>query len=146
MFDYKSPTAITDVQKAAGGDLRHILDCVGEGVSPNFCYEVMGPSGGKYSTFLPPQEGDRKEIQASMVMAYNAYGSDYHKFGLDFAADAETYLFTSMFCEFTEGLLAQGRFQPHPVTLGEGGWEGISGGLDKLRSGVVSGTKLVFRV
>jgi hypothetical protein len=81
-----------------------------------------------------------------MVMAYNAYGSDYHKFRMDFPADADTYMFASMFCEFNEGLLAHGRFKPHSVTVGEGGWEGVSAGLDKLRSGAVSGTKLVFKV
>jgi hypothetical protein len=43
-------------------------------------------------------------------------------------------------------LLAHGRFKPHSVTVGEGGWEGVSAGLDKLRSGAVSGTKLVFKV
>jgi hypothetical protein len=92
VYDYKSPTAIADVQRAAGGDLSHILDCVGKGVSPEFCYKAMGPSGGKYSTFLFPQGENRKDIQASMVMAYNAYGSHFHKFGMDFPADADTYL------------------------------------------------------
>lgn len=81
-----------------------------------------------------------------MAMAYNAYGSHFHKFGMDFPADANTYLFASMFCEFTEGLLAQGRLKPHPVTVGEGGWEAIGAGLGKLRGGTVSGTKLVFKI
>jgi hypothetical protein len=146
IFDYKSSTVIAGIQKAAGGDLRHILDFMDEGVSPEFCYKAIGPSGGNYSTFLFPQQGDRKIIQASMVMACNAYGSDFHKLGMDFAAGAETYLFASIFCAFTEGLLAQGRFKLHPVTLGERGWEGISAGLDLMRSGAVSGTKLVLMV
>ena len=145
VFDYNSPTAVDDVQRAAGGNLKHILDCVAEGGSSEFCFKVMGPAGGKYSSLLFPPSDGRKDIQVSMVMAYNAYGSDYHKFGMDFPSDPETYLFASMFCEFTEGLLAQGRFQPHPITVGSGGWEGIAAGLDKLRHGV-SGTKLVYSV
>lgn len=144
VFDYKSPSAIADIQSAAGNNLCHVLDCIGEGGSQDFCYRAMGPSGGKYSSYLFPAEGSRTDVVASMVMAYDAYGSAWRGFGREFAASAVDYVFGSMMCQFVQGLLEQGKLEPHPVTLNPGGLEGINAGLDKMRAGKVSGTKMVF--
>lgn len=43
-------------------------------------------------------------------------------------------------------LLEQGKIQPHPHRVKEGGLEGILQGLQDLREKKVSGEKLVYRV
>jgi len=45
-----------------------------------------------------------------------------------------------------EVLLAKGVIQFHPIKVLKGQWDGIIGGLDSLRKGEVSGTKLVVRL
>lgn len=95
VFDYKSPTAIADVQEAAARKLGHILDCIGVETSAKFYYDVMDAGGGKYCSLLFPISGDQKDIQVAMVIAYTAYGSKFRKFGRGFLASQEDFGLTA---------------------------------------------------
>lgn len=58
----------------------------------------------------------------------------------------EDYELGKKFVAFSEKLLEEGVVKGHPVKMLEGGLEGISGGMEELKSGRVSGVKLVARV
>lgn len=147
VFDYNSPSAVQDIKTATDDQLGLIFDCVGEKNSPSFCFDAMGKSGGKYSSLLPPTtECPRKDIAVSMVFAYTAYGEAFAKFGHEFPAKMEDYVYASRFFDICEVLLAEGKLKPHPIALEPNGLDGILDGLHKLREGQVSGKKLVYSV
>jgi NADPH:quinone reductase-like Zn-dependent oxidoreductase len=147
VFDYNNPSAVRDIKTAADDQLGLIFDCVGEKNSPSFCFEAMGQSGGKYSSLLPPAtECPRKDIAVSMVFAYTAYGEAFAKFGHEFPAKLEDYVYASKFFDICEALLAEGKLKPHPSAHQPNGFDGILDGLHKLREGQVSGKKLVYSV
>lgn len=147
VFDYNSPSAVQDIKTATDDQLGLIFDCVGEKNSPSFCFEAIGKSGGKYSSLLPPTtECPRKDIAVSMVFAYTAYGEAFAKFGHEFPAKMEDYVYASRFFDICEVLLAEGKLKPHPIAREPNGLDGILDGLHKLREGQVSGKKLVYSV
>ena len=146
VFDYNSPSAVQDIKTATNSQLGLIFDCVGEKNSSSFCYEVMGKSGGKYSTLLFPEDCPRKDIAVSMVFAYSAYGEACTKFGHEIPAIPEDYLYASKFLGICEVLLAEGKLKPHPSARRPNGLDGILDGLHELREGRVSGEKLVYSV
>lgn len=91
-------------------------------------------------------ETDNKNIETSIVNAYDSCNEAYSKFGIDFPQDTETYKFVSDFMALSEKLLSDGKLQPHPAVIRSGGFEGILEGLKELESGVVSGQKLVYAI
>ena len=58
----------------------------------------------------------------------------------------EDVVYAREFFELSQKLLENGLIKPHPIQLGQGGWEGVLGGIDLLRKGLVSGAKLVYSV
>ena len=48
--------------------------------------------------------------------------------------------------ETMQGLVDRGEIRTHPVLVLRGGLEGVLKGLEKLRTGAVSGQKLVVRI
>lgn len=73
-------------------------------------------------------------------------GEPIELFGKHFPASSKNFEFAKMFTALTEQLLAEGKLQPHPHKLCEGGLPGILGGLKLVREGKVSGIKLVYRI
>ncbi|KAF4783610.1 TOXD protein [Colletotrichum scovillei] len=121
ILDYKSATVVEDIKKSAGGKLKHVLDCISSESSADISVKAIAEDGGVYSTLRP--------VPAELVSAINS------KFGSKFWAD-------------TERLLGEGKIVAHKPTVNEGGsgLEGVLKGLDLVRQGKVSGTKLVYVV
>uniref|UniRef100_L2GGH2 Zinc-binding oxidoreductase n=1 Tax=Colletotrichum fructicola (strain Nara gc5) TaxID=1213859 RepID=L2GGH2_COLFN len=119
VLDYHSNTVVEDIKKHAGaGQLKNVLDCISTEATAKICVNAFGEAGGVYSAlrFVPEE----------LVSAIN---------DKKFVAD-------------TEKLLAEGKLVPHKPTVDEGG-SGLGGvlkGLDLVREGEVSGTKLVYHI
>lgn len=82
------------------------------------------------------------------TIAYSAIGPEpFSIYGLKFPGSAEDAAFGRMFWEQVgRGLLARGKIRVARVTVGRGGdgLDGIVAGLEDLKHGRVSGTKLVY--
>lgn len=61
-------------------------------------------------------------------------------------AKSEDFEFGKKFWMLAEKLLNEGKFKVPPVELRKNGINGILGGLNELREGKISGTKLVYRI
>ena len=60
-------------------------------------------------------------------------------------ATVEDYEHARMFWRLATKLLEEGKVKVHPPRVGEG-LEGVLGGLDEMRKGLVSATKLVYKI
>lgn len=67
---------------------------------------------------------------------------------MDLPASKEDYDFTVGFMGLVEKLLQKGKLKNHPVSVNRQGtdFEGIMQGINLLREGKVSGTKLVYNI
>lgn len=150
---YLSPSAAQDAQAIAGGAhrIRHALDCITSAESVSVCFGAIARRGGRYTGLEALDSGwvTRRAVQAGVVMAFETTGV-----AVDYGADSpytrpasvEKHSFAVEAAAEMQALLDAGKVTHHPVREVKGGWEGILKGLEMLKSGKVSGQKLVVRI
>lgn len=115
------------------------------------CGAVIARRGGRYACLEAPQDGwaTRKAVHTAVVMGYETTGTD-HDFGAASPytrlADPERLALGIDCAVEVQKSLDAGELVSHPVREIKGGWGGIIKGLEILRSGKVSGEKLVVRI
>lgn len=63
-----------------------------------------------------------------------------------FPAKTEDKAFAEKFLALAEPLLRDGKVKPHPFKVGMLGLKGVLDGLELMKSGTISGEKLVYNV
>lgn len=126
--------------------LTHMFDTISEGDSSRIC-EASISSDGRVVSHLLPAKHRRDDVANKFTLGYTVMGEAFDFDGITVVpAKAEDFEFGKMFCKLSTKLLAQRRIAVHPPTLGAQGLAGVLDGLQQLREGKVSGTKLVYRV
>lgn len=62
------------------------------------------------------------------LLAYTSFGEEFSKFGANWPAVPEHYEMGVKFWELNGKLLKDGKVKPHPVTVREGGLQGVPDG------------------
>lgn len=150
VFDYMSPMCGADIRAYTENSLWHVLDCISDEQSAQVCYAAMGRAGGRYVCLeLQPPEAlsSRKAVTSEFLMGYDMFGKQIALPG-DYGREAneERHQAGRKWCVELGRLLAEGKIKSHPIKVLEGGWQSIIDGLELLRKGEVSGTKLVVRL
>ncbi|KAG8160819.1 hypothetical protein KVR01_009083 [Diaporthe batatas] len=148
-FDYQSSTCACDIRDFTSNQLAYAADCITTADSMRICYESLGADGGRYVALdsFPIASHSRRAVRPSWVFAMSAFGS-----AVDWVApyrcDASPadHDFATNWMKEVSRLVSDGVVKPlrHRVigeTLAD-----IDKGLQELRSGRVSGTKLVCLV
>lgn len=102
--------------------------------------------GGKYASLelCPEEQQTRKAVQAKFVYALEIFGKPISLGkGYDSGGSVELYDFAVGWYQVFQGLMDDSKLRTHPVQLIEGGFQGIMEGIRLLRTGSVSGKKLV---
>lgn len=146
VFDYRSPTCVSDIRAASDNNLRHIFDCVSTPATAQVCAGCFGPNGGKYSALYPSRDFPRSDVSALFTSAYTIFGEKFRYGPHELPAKPEDYDFGVKFWALAQELLASGKIKPHPYHLWPGGLEGIPEGLKALEEEKVSGFKIVYRI
>lgn len=146
VFDYRSATAVEDIT-AAFPDISHAVDCFSEGGSSAFCARVIENKGGKVVTLLDQGKSKTQGVEYDMVMLYRVFGREFAylpPIGPAFPVSLEDREALARFYASLPRLTKE--LRPPPVRVLEKGLESVLGGLDMLRQGKVSGSKLVVRL
>ncbi|KAI1259183.1 GroES-like protein [Xylariaceae sp. FL1019] len=150
VFDYRSPSCGADIRAYTGNSLFYALDCISDKRSVEICYKALGRAGGKYVCLeSQPQEAfaQRRAVRPEFLMAYDMFGKgielpgDYGR-----APNLGRYELGQRWSRTFQTLLEENKISFHPIKILSGKWDGILAGLDLLRKGQVSGTKLVVHV
>ncbi|KAM0277203.1 hypothetical protein ACHAQH_005986 [Verticillium albo-atrum] len=145
VFDYKSSTVAKDVVKAHPA-IDKAVDCYSEGASTNICAEILRNTGGKVVTLLPNGKSKVPGVEFELIMAYTLFGKPFQwlpPVGPKFEANPNDRVGLVRFFKHLPELTAT--LKPAPVSVSDGGFDGILEGLDKLRQKKVSGAKLVVK-
>lgn len=150
MFDYRSPDCAKDIRAYTRNRLVYALDCVSESGSAQLCYGAIGRAGGRYCGLEPvPQAvaASRPTVRSSWLMVLTMFGGRVALDG-EYAreASAEDRAMSAKIFAATQTLLDNGRIKSHPVRALPDGWAGVIEGVDIIRTGKISGQKLVARV
>ncbi|EEQ30015.1 putative secondary metabolism biosynthetic enzyme [Microsporum canis] len=146
-FDYTSPTCGSDIRNYTENALWYALDCISDDQSAAVCYAALGRAGGRYVCLeLLADEilGQRRAVQAEFLMGYDMMGKQIGlSRGYERDANPERHALGRRWCRTMEQLLAEDKIKFHPIRVLEGGWDAVLAGLDDLKGGRVSATKLV---
>lgn len=149
VFDYRSPTAGAEINNVTQNKLALAWDCSGGG--PSLCAAALSsvePS--RYGTIANPDPDPLKTnplVEGPLnVLTYDVIGEVYEFLGnmvrpsAEYADDAGTWR------DLWEELLHKKAFKLTRVDVNRNGkgLEGVMKGLDELRQGNVSGTKLAY--
>lgn len=146
VFDYRSPTLVSDIQAASDNNIRHIFDCISTPTTTQVSAGCFGPSGGRYSALHPIRDFPRSDVSAGFTSAYTIFGEKFRYGRQEIPAKPEDYEFGVKFWALAQELLASGKIKPHPHRVWSGGLEGISEGLKALEEEKVSGFKIVYQI
>ncbi|KAI1258548.1 putative alcohol dehydrogenase [Xylariaceae sp. FL1019] len=155
VFDYHSPTCAADIRKYTKNGLRHLWDCMGTGARIG-AGAMSDMDAGVYATVNPLSAEDAQILKDQrpnidgphFVLGYDGFGEAYTFMGNLIPAKSESLAFSSKIFAVSEQLLAEGVIRPikPTVNMGGNGLEAALQGLDELRNGRVSGTKLVYTI
>lgn len=162
VYDYNDGDAETlaaRIRDATGGALALAWDCSPTPESARTCALAMKNSDGDkdetkalYSSLLPIDpavvKGANPRADSEWTLGYTAFGEEFSRMGKVFPAKPEDRAFAAEFWERSRELLAAGTVKVARTAVDQGGAgvEGILRGLDDLKEGRVSGTKLVYRL
>lgn len=151
VFDYRSPTCSSDIRKWTQNKLRYAWDCVGH--SEVLCAEALSDSEPSwFGTIVAPVDKELLLATNKLVdgphwtLGYVALGEAFELGGQVFPPNTEELEFAQMFYQLTGDLLKKGVIKPisPQVNMTGPGLEGVMKGMDEMRLGKVSGTKLVY--
>jgi NADPH:quinone reductase-like Zn-dependent oxidoreductase len=147
VFDYSSPTCAEDIRKLTNNKLEYAWDTISEGSAPKICAEALGDSGDlKYGAILSVKDFPRKDVKQTYSLGYTVVGERFQWRTTSFEAKPQDFEFGVKFTTIAEKLLADGKIRPPSKEVRDGGLEAIFGGLDDLKEGRVSGTKIVYKI
>lgn len=146
VFDYISGNVGQNIRKHTGGRLRRAFDCIADQPSATCCYASLGRPGGRYVCLeaIPQEWKTREAVKADFIMAFEAFGKEI-KLGEEYGrpANPEKNQAAVRLYKKVQGLLDEGKLKPHPTEVVGYGFEAILEGLRRLKSGYVSGKRLV---
>lgn len=143
-FDYNDPDCAKKIREYTKDNLTHVFDCISEGNSPKICSEAISSKGGVISYLLPAKH-ERQDVENKHTLAYTATGEGF-KFGpMEVPPKPEDFEFAKHFWDLATKLVASKQISVHPPKVGYG-LQGIFDGLQQMREGKVSGTKLVYKI
>lgn len=143
VFDYLSPTALDEIVRAYP-TLDRAMDCFSEGTSTEFCVNAVRKNRGWVVTLLDTGKTSMHDVKIEFLLAYSVFDAEFQwlppfgpRFGRLPADNQALRRFYSALPDISNQL------KPPPLNKIDGGLENLSIGLDMLRQGQVSGTKLV---
>jgi NADPH:quinone reductase-like Zn-dependent oxidoreductase len=148
IFDYNDPQCGSKIRELTGNKLKYAWDTIGLEPSAKVCDDALSSesAGCHYGTILAPIKFSREGVKTTGTIMYTMFGEAFTKSGKEFPASRDDFEFGKMWMGLTEKLVAEGKVKPHPKKLGSGGLEGVLRGMQDLKSGKVSGEKLVYRI
>ncbi|KAF2753210.1 putative alcohol dehydrogenase [Pseudovirgaria hyperparasitica] len=141
-FDYNDPDCGQKIHDFTKGKLKLCYDTIGSDEGIQICMTALTTeSGSRYGT-LAMKPIPRQDVIYTDSICLKALGEDIPMFPVT----KEDYDFGKLITGATEQLLADQRLRPHPIKKCEKGLAGIIDGIDFMKTGQVSGEKLVYVV
>ncbi|KAL7910356.1 enoyl reductase [Trichoderma velutinum] len=149
VFDYRDKECATKIRTYTKNNLKYALDCITTVESTRVCFNAIGRAGGQYVSLDPFAEhvATRKSVRTDWVLGPAIFGDGSTwpaPYGRESNADIRQ--FGAKLWRLAQKLVDEGKLRNHPLRVLEGGWDSVIEGLDLVRSGKVSGEKIIVRV
>ena len=145
VFDYRSPGAAKEI-KNKFPNISRALDCYSEGNSTKFCAEIIEGNGDKVITLLETKTGIAS-VKSQMIMSFQLLGKEFAwlpPIGPKYPASPTERAALARFYKYLPNVANE--IKSPPLKVLNGGYDEIIEGLNKIRRGEVSGSKLVVKL
>lgn len=146
VFYDRSRTAVEDIIRAYP-NIDRALDCFSEDASTNFCADVVRKNRGWVVTLLDAGEKDPYGVRVEFWLGYSVFNAEFQwlpPLGPKFhKRPADHEAFRRFYAALPE---IAPKLKVPPLKRLDGGLESFPTGLDLVRQGKVSGTKLVTTI
>jgi NADPH:quinone reductase-like Zn-dependent oxidoreductase len=148
VFDYNDPEVGSKIRAFTSNKLKYAWDTQGDASSGQICADALSSEGEdiRFGTITDPSMFLRKDAKVTATIMYTIFGEAFTKYGHDFPVLEADFEFAKMWMSLVEKLVSEGKVKPHRKKVGTGGLEGVVKGLEELKSGKVSGQKLVYNI
>lgn len=155
VFDYHKDTEALarEIKELTKNELTLAWDCSPTDESARLCALAMSDKGnGVYSNLLRVDaelvKKANPKVEVRSTLGYTAFGEKFSRGSFTLEAKPEDREFAAKFWELSRELLADGKVKVAKIAVDQGGkgLEGVLKGLDDLKQGKVSGTKLVYTI
>jgi hypothetical protein len=146
----RGPLTDCPVQRAyTKNNLAYAIDCITTVESTSCCLTAIGRAGGQYVSLDPFADHaiTRKVVKPDWVLGPAIFGQRIGWPG-PYQQDGQPELkdYASAYFGMLQRLLDQGKLRTHPLRVMEGDLSTVIEGMDVLRSGVISGEKIVVKL
>ncbi|TGJ86284.1 hypothetical protein E0Z10_g2473 [Xylaria hypoxylon] len=145
-FDYTDRSTPEKIRALTGNRLRYALDCITDEDSVACCYTALGRTGARYTCLEQCRDElkTRKAVKFEFLMSLEVFGDPVQLEG-GYRRDSNPTRHNAAVVWFREfqRLVDEGKLRTHPIEVLEGGLSSVIGGLQRLQTASVSGTKLV---
>ncbi|KAA1479340.1 GroES-like protein [Dentipellis sp. KUC8613] len=150
VIDYHAPDVVEQIINATGKQdgVDYVYDAISEGNSMELSVKALRPNGPRKIGVVLPQKEDGLDpsVEFIAIACASILGIELFCLGHYHLRDERDYQFGIEFAEQISGWLRDGRFKGNRYTVCPGGLAGVQDGLAFMKSGKVSGTKLVYRI
>ncbi|GLA31617.1 hypothetical protein AnigIFM63604_001100 [Aspergillus niger] len=145
VFDYRDPRCAQLIREHTNNTLSIVCDTVSTQDSVRICEKAISDEGGQYHSLLPA-EISRPNVKSTFVNCCTALGEPF-EYGSDcmvIPVMPAEFEFAQRWADLVTTLWSQGRIRTLVVEKRDGGLRKVLDGLEDLKSGAVSGRKLVY--
>ncbi|EGN93603.1 hypothetical protein SERLA73DRAFT_171938 [Serpula lacrymans var. lacrymans S7.3] len=144
VFDYADSKTPKKIVAASGGNLKHAVDCISEGMTPNQVSMSLSRQGGTIATLLP-YESKKKGVDVQFVVCYAIFGKAI-EYPFPFPANEEYSRNASMHAKMISQIVAQHNLTPIPIKLFPRGLASVADGIEYMKLGKVHAEKITYRL
>ncbi|PCH33721.1 dehydrogenase [Wolfiporia cocos MD-104 SS10] len=144
VFDYADSHTPRKIFAATGGKLRHVVDCISEGRTPNQCSMSLSKEGGTITTLLP-YTSRSKGVKTDFVLAYSIFGNPV-EFPFVFPASEEHHKNAGQYAKLIAEVIAKIPIKSIPVNIFPNGLLSVADGFEYMKAGKVHAEKITYRI
>ncbi|KAI0047241.1 dehydrogenase [Auriscalpium vulgare] len=145
VYDYNDPEVGQKIKASTKGALKHAVDTISEGKTPQLVFDAFSEEGGVVAAILPYATPPRDNIKVVNSFAFDNLGKSYD-LPRKHVATPEANERVYGHAKLLEQLIADGKLKPNPVNVIPGGLAGVSDGFQYMLEGKVSGQKITYRI
>lgn len=147
VFDYADEKTAEAIRQVTQKQLEYAVDCITDKFSVACCYAAMARTGGRCVTLEMCSEDmkpRRRTITQEFILALDIFGEAVRmNRGYERDASPALHQFAVQWYKVLQRLIQDGKLRAHPSEVLESGLENIVQGIRRLKSGSISGKKLV---
>ncbi|KAF5349761.1 hypothetical protein D9758_010176 [Tetrapyrgos nigripes] len=144
VFDYHDPDVSKKIKAYTNGKLRHAVDCICKEDTPKAISDALSDEGGTVSVVRQIKPA-RDEVKHVFALALDLSERPY-SFPFEYTPKPGMADFADKSSKMIARLLREGKLTPAPIKVYPDGLASFKEGFEYMKSGQVSGEKIVYRV